>query len=381
MLAFSLGFSYLQTPFFFNRLESLGGCFRMAAFAFISGVFGSNITSQALSKMLCYTLGTAFITTIVMCATGIAHNMIEPEFNITWLQDTEHLFYGGLWYLVDVFIWRLTISPLFHIMHKRLGMPSFIPFLTCILLMYAGRHLHTPTATAPVQDSRLWTALQVLCTGDGVLYYGNFFALGLMIGPSSSAKAFLDARLLIVAFLVLVGAYHYSWDIVSSGAHSPSTVNDGPIGMHSFITDLKYLAVVSSFVLAALTCVAQIAALLTKLAPSSTDFIAGCGSRTLYAYVLQWLVLRELQLQQIILNLPNEFAQNSFMLIAALVLNVILSCRGCESLFSWWVMPYWILDIVDSVFKKETPGFLGPQSGDLQGHKISGGVEEHPVRP
>lgn len=178
----------------------------------------------------------------------------------------------------------------------------------------------------------------------GALHFGNYFALGLLVGRERAEQLFLDARTLFLAPLVVGYCNMFFSDIVTAVYHQPSEIQEGPITLRGFGSDLRFLTVVSINMLAVLACIAQFAMIFSKLFPRLGGFVAGCGSRTLYAYVLHLTLIDYFPLA-LWVHMCDPRLHVALFAILSLFLNVVLSSRGAERLFEWWLMPYWMQDV------------------------------------
>eukprot|EP00930_Biecheleria_cincta_P094546 TRINITY_DN8577_c0_g1_i1.p1 TRINITY_DN8577_c0_g1~~TRINITY_DN8577_c0_g1_i1.p1 ORF type:complete len:495 (+),score=36.49 TRINITY_DN8577_c0_g1_i1:67-1485(+) len=328
---------YDQSPLW-NRMNDSMTSWRMTGFAFISGIFGSSMAKTSICNMFCYTLGTGALTHLMKLAvpatlTGSLH---LP----TYLVDSD------TWYLFDLFVWKLAITPVFHIMSETLRMPRAFPFLISVVIMYLLRHVTTMSANHESWQLFLqWCPLAYPDGRFGALHFGNYFALGLAVGRERAEQLFLDARTLLLAPLAIFFCNMFFYDILIAAKHTPPEIYGGQITPRSYGSDLRFLSVISINMVAILACIAQFSKLLSNLCPRLSDFVAGCGSRTLYAYVLHLTLAQSISFAPWISTFDPRLHVALFAILS-LFLNVVLSSRGAECLFNWWVMPYWIQDLV-----------------------------------
>eukprot|EP00930_Biecheleria_cincta_P045005 TRINITY_DN31012_c0_g1_i1.p1 TRINITY_DN31012_c0_g1~~TRINITY_DN31012_c0_g1_i1.p1 ORF type:complete len:517 (+),score=49.95 TRINITY_DN31012_c0_g1_i1:25-1551(+) len=298
-------------------LERAGRPIRMGGFAMVSGVFGSSMTADSVSKMFCYTLGTT---------------ALAVAFYLCTLSDYPM----HLWYLQSLLMWRLTLTPCFYVF-AELEIPSIVPMLISHVLLYFARHLQLADSLR-VEPETFW--------------YGFAFSVGLLFPVGTWTKTMLHRGSLAGAVFIL--ACYYSdcfltpFDPWLTDGHAPAWVFSAPMGIHGFIKDTVLACVQSVLALAALIIIAHASTLFSKIAPQSCEFVAGCGSRTLYAYVLHmWLKVGMAE------GFPELYCltQSPHSILWAtgltLWLNVVLCMRGSERLFRWMLLPYWMLDIKD----------------------------------
>jgi uncharacterized membrane protein YagU involved in acid resistance len=293
----------LPTHMFLDNMERTFRPLRMGCFAMVSGVFGASMERESFSKMFCYTIGTS-------CLAGVFYSWSNFD---PMPSKVMHL-----WYLMSMLLWRLTITPTFYALRQKLGMPTVVPLLASNLMLHVARHLELVTLEQG--------------------WYGIFFAVGLCFSAGEWTKIMLHPGALVGSLGVLF--CHYGmifstpldpWLCVSHAA--PRVVSD-TISFTSFLKDTMLGGLQSCLVLSALVTIANASTLFSKTLPSCCDFVAGCGSRTLYAYVLHMFVVSAAK------DLKLDIPPIAF----SMWLNVILCMRGSEYLFKWLLLPYWILD-------------------------------------
>lgn len=292
---------------FLDTMERSFRPLRMGGFAMLSGVFGASMAWESVSKMLCYTMGTT-------CLAGVFYSWssLNPV-------PVRLLF---LWYLVSILVWRLTITPMFYALRDKLGMPSLVPLIASNVMLYLARHL------------------QLLTLEQG--WYGIMFAAALCLSANDWTKLLLHPGTLVGAVSVLSCYFGTIFltplDPWLCDSHVPTWVASDPITFVGFMKDTALGAVQICLALSALAILANASTVFSKTLPSCCEFVAGCGSRTLYAYVLHMWVVHAL----------NDIKPDNFQyppITFPIWLNVVLSMRGTEYLFSWLLLPYWILDL------------------------------------
>lgn len=261
---------------------------------------------ESVSKMFCYTIGTT-------CLAGVFYSWS----NLDPMPSTL----GHLWYLMSMLLWRLTITPTFYALRQKLGMPFVVPLLASNVMLYVARHLE----------------LFTLDQG----WYGIFFAVGLCFSVGEWTKIMLHPGALVGALSVL--SCHYGMifstplDPWLCTGHAAQWVASDPISFTSFLKDTMLGGLQSCLAFSLLVIIANASTLFSKTLPSCCDFVAGCGSRTLYAYVLhQWVVFAVKDIKPQAVDIP--------LIAFTMWLNVIFCMRGSEYLFKWLLLPYWILD-------------------------------------
>jgi hypothetical protein len=324
----------------------------MTGFAFISGVFGASMVKTSIINMLCYTLGTGTLTHLMKTVLlAIFKGSVDPFTSLTFLTDSD------MWYLFDIFLWRLAVTPVFYIMSERLKMPRACPLLASVIMMYLLRHSFTADKALQLKEIESWQWLLQWCPlaypagRYGAFHFGNYFALGLALGRERAEQLLLDARTLLLAPLAIFGCSWLFYDILKAAKHAPHRIYDGLVTPYSFGSDLLFLLVISINMIAVLACIARFSQFLSNLLPGLSDFVAGCGSRTLYAYVLHLTLAYKISFAPWVF-MTDPRLHVALFVILSLFLNIVFSCRGAERLFKWWVMPYWIQDLAGGWYKE-----------------------------
>lgn len=259
---------------------------------------------ESVSKMFCYTVGTT-------CLAGVFYSWsnLDPV-----PEKVMHL-----WYLMSMLLWRLTITPTFFALREKLGMPSVVPLLVSNVMLYMARHL------------------ELLTVEQG--WYGFFFAVGLCCSVGEWTNIMLHPGALVGALCVLSChfgmIFNTSLDPWLCASHVENWVVSDPVAFTGFLKDTVLGSFQSCLALSTLVILANASTLFSKILPSCCDFVAGCGSRTLYAYVLHIWVLRAVKIIR-----PEAL----YPVGLSMWLNVVLCMRGSEYVFKWLLLPYWILD-------------------------------------
>jgi len=294
--------------------------FFMGGFALISGIFGASVSSASTSRMLCATLGCCVIATLIKGPLQVL--LAGKDLHIVPTFD------GKLWYLESLCVWRLTITPLFHFSREKLGMPSCIPlaFTITTSLVLINQHIMT-------------------------FWFGIYFAIGLSLPPKAWRDILLHKGTLIFALVVL--AFYYTQVYNTSlnawkGGDLPvlKMSTDTPRNTASFLHDLWMVGACTSMTVASLCIAAHISSALAELAPGTQKFLAGCGSRSLYTYLLHgyfWEAVFRLGPDHV-----QTFEQSVAMLAFAMAINVLLSSRGTEFIFNVLLVPRWMTDMLEA---------------------------------
>jgi len=117
--------------------------FMLPAFCFLSGVFGSSVTYDSISNMLCYTVG---MTILYECC----RMLIQWGCGDDWATATS-MDIWELWYIGALAIWRLFVSTFFHagsLLHIRRSVLWLVTLLIHTFYTFQQFHMYlcmTPT--------------------------------------------------------------------------------------------------------------------------------------------------------------------------------------------------------------------------------------------
>jgi len=357
--------------------------FDMCGFAFISGVFGTKIDIESLCRVLCYTIGTAYMW-LLLANTVL---LVTPDTPYWAHSGRDHWSWrtlGPAWYLFALAAWRWTISPLFHVARAR-GFPTQVLFATLLVVSYV-----------------LWEA-----TGNGTypapniipyqyFAFGPFFALGQMLPAATWTKLLQDKRLSLVALATAVAWYSCligsagfrRWNFVvpwedpvifhlENRGHWPVLPLSLSCGTHELpqcspsrlvqqlVMHLLAFVLKATITLAVIWVAAALARPLHWLLGECLwDVVAGCGSRTFYNYVLHvifgWYVGARMGIPLLLAMLPEPMWYLAI-IVMAMVSMFAFSCSLSERLFSWVVMPSWLMDVPLWIVRRAKDRWLAVQ--------------------
>jgi len=316
----------------------------MPSFAFISGVHGQKADPGTLARL-------------VFCVAG-------SSLFVGWLVQAAHgfhrpFYWGANWYLWDLLHWRLFLSPLF-LAAKSCRVSLALPFglvAFCTYLMFEGALPALPCM--PYLPLFYNPARQNLAP---------FFALGLLLSPSTWSNLLRNWWLRALAFFALAG-----WYVAHLSCPSLRSINDvtgfgkvvgnsgiqwamdnsywppptQTINMTSF---LEFLLIFGLKLVIAFAFVWTLAALAPCFHWASLQLsiaVSGFGERALCGYLLHWPLLmvgKRAGVDQLLEAVPEN---------VYLCLNVCLSglvgsmccCRLTHDL-SHLVTPFWVIDLV-----------------------------------
>lgn len=332
--------------------------YKMPSFAFIAGVFGSSLAYDSMAKMLCYTLGTSVIALILrlieiqaIWGSDLLSEQIGRYFNIDE-------FAPGLWFLANLFVWRLTITPLFFVARRMLK-PEVAVVLTFVFIWVFSFLLlgWTKHFTVWIYGQYNWQHL---------LFYAPFFAAGLLKAPEEwndifQRRAFQAVcALFFLAFHVLAAIPGFKqWtrstsclpsDTSSCFFHMyPQAIYYGP-SAGAFFYDLFLFIMRSGLAVSTACLLCAGATLLADHLPQAADIVARLGSRTLFAYVIHIHLFNMLEKDGYVTDVTIHWSSGVKLFVAlvlAAVVLISLSTRGTEFWFQWLLRPYWIKDFIE----------------------------------
>jgi len=332
--------------------------YKMPAFIFITGIFGSSVAYDSLAKMLCYTVG----TTILL----LVFRLIEVQ--IIWGSEelgqqvgkNFHLndFAPGLWFLEVLFVWRLTVSPLFFAA-RRLGrsvvsVGAAFVFVWVLSFLLLGWTKHF---TVWIYGQYNWQHL---------LFFAPFFAAGLLRTPEQWDELFRKrgvqaaCALYFVAFHVLTaisGFKHWNRSTACLPSDAESCyVHLYPQAMYSgvhagaFFYDLLMFALRVCLAISTVCLLCAASRALELLSPRAISLAAGWGSRTLFAYTLHAHLFTVLDKDGYAADITYFWADGTKFVVAIILAGIVavaFSTRGCEHWFHWFLRPYWIKDLCE----------------------------------
>jgi hypothetical protein len=354
-------------------LMNFGVAFEMSGFAFVSGVFGQNMSWDATSKMLCYTFGAAYLLTTVwrvfLMLTGFIHEGVYAPIP-RWGYD--HSF----WYLTSLAWWRLLISPLFHVSAEH-GLHKIFPYAVVCFLSYAGWRA----------SPALSRALELITSSPEVFLLAPYFALGQLL-PMSGWTSLLRSRWLTVIGIVFVAIWYSclalsppfrAWNEVANlGAdcgESAMSLDPPATSMGIFVrqfcvttrhfphaeehprmaltaevfrVDLANFVLKAAITLAMLLTLAAPLDVLKRLVPRASKIILCSGTRTIYGYVMHMILVYYVVPQQAWMDIGRHVPTTWIpVFFAAVALGIVmiftssLTVRLCE----WMIFPYWFLRV------------------------------------
>jgi hypothetical protein len=356
--------------------------FMMSGFAIISGVFGHGVSRKGLARCLCYTLGTAFLTTtIVNCLFLIPRSQGGPLY---WKEVLPMHPMGLTWYLGALAVWRFTVSPLFHF-GSLWEVHVAVPFvLTCVLSFVGWRTLPGLVGSTPFASFLI---------SSNTFVFAPFFALGQLMPMSRWTNLLRVPALICIAvafaftwYLALFfSPWFRDWNQVAclgncgevSASLNPIDVGDSiatqlcvknrhfpnmeghasaAITFNLVMVDVLNFALKASISVAMLFTISAPLRPFMHFAPNLASIVLGSGTRTLYGYILHWVVIVDLAETMDFHLITNEIPEALlpwFCILFTLFLVLILTSAFTERILSWLIMPLWLMNLCPCAEKED----------------------------
>jgi len=142
-------------------------------FIFVSGVFGTSVSLQALVKALFYPWPCVLVMGAIFSARCLDERLVSATAGFNGF---------AFWYLWCMCFWRLAVSTVMHAGNRKLGLPVVFLLLALQLLVHAL--LNTAGSLAgPWND--VWRCF---------LFYAPVFAAGQLVEPSFWKDTFAERR-------------------------------------------------------------------------------------------------------------------------------------------------------------------------------------------
>lgn len=310
------------------------GGFALSSFSFVSGVFSGSANRDAMKKMTCSFVGAAMLTS-AMCDLVI---LVTPG------DKRPLLVHDMTWYLLALCVWRWTVSPLFSAMASR-SVPSPVTwtgvFCTCYCLAH-GISFHS---------NFYWGYF-------AFWFYTPFFALG-RCAQRQTWTAWLENKYLVCAaagslllwcFALLWWEDLHDWNDVicmsdvCSRKPWPGPQSSAGLSAAGFADACRIFSLKAWLSFSVMWLIA--AASPRQHALSS--MLAGCGTRTIYGYVLHIIVHVYLGVRlglPLIVELLPEWIGVMLLLVMCAVALFVWCSKLTQCMFSWMVEPLWILRV------------------------------------
>jgi len=326
------------------------------AWFFLAGIFGSSLRYESVAKLMCYSLTTNILLACIgtLFAVTSYHSEATPV----------GLVCGGSWILWCLLLYRMTITPLFH-----LARAIHVPVLVLPVLLHFGSYtlrsrMPTTNIDMDMQPHQIEHLLLMAKSTNALLHAGllnaPYFAAGLLMRPAD-----WNALLCGLWFRFAVMINGLLWFVLTltpllcSLGHWPCLerfwgvkllIHEDTSASYSedifcYLTRMSASLVISCFLL---TC----ASFLASWAPKTACYIGDCGSRIRYTLALfvLWYMIRPC-----ILSPPNLPLQRSrgmsdlAMWCPALCFALVLTSAGMRQLLRFIIEPYWVKCFVEGV--------------------------------
>lgn len=323
LLISHFGSSEVQTSIFFHRVRhqavTVGSSFTMCTFAFISGVFGTSFSWTSLPRLSCCTVFACIIYVLLFYS---ASALVEGKYNF----HAARFFPSICWYLVALFLWRVCITPMFmsgeFLGVSRLSLAFIVnATLICIYCIYCK--LIFILRTGPDQTMYLGTHYwdvegALFCLGP--IYFAQYYAVGCILSAKqwtllmqrqlSFAIAGGGLAVWIICLVVFDGKgegfcpWADSMCMCEDQCRLDTSFWHPDVVITTALTHGLALASVSAFIrifvqkvfltLALVCLVLNAVSWLQERIPQFIQFIAECGSRSLFGFLLSYFLQLQL---------------------------------------------------------------------------------------
>jgi len=319
------------------------------AWFFLAGIFGSSMTYESVARVICYSI----TTNCLLASIGT----LFAFFNYGSEALPFSAFFGGAWVLWCLLLYRLTITPLFHIA-RTLRVPALLLLILIHCGSYASRsHMPPTNVVVDLHARQIETLLLMVKTYDATIHSAflnaPYFAAGLLATPThwnsllsstwfacaAATNALMWFALTVTPVLCSLGHWHCPerpWG-VKLLIHADS--------LSGYLEDSACYLTRMSAVILFLCCLFAGASLLTWMSPKLSSYIGGCGSRIRYTITVfaLWYMIRPCILSPPQLPFHRSPGMNDFTFgFPALFIALIFTSSGTQHLFRWIVEPYWV---------------------------------------
>jgi hypothetical protein len=358
------------------------------AWFLIAGMFGSSLTYESLATVACYGIATNIL---LFCI-----SVFFTFFNYSSQSMTQSFCSGGAWVLWCLLLYRITLTPLFH-----LGRSLRIPGLFLLALVHFGSHMgRCPVPAATSLDTHpigIEDLLLMVKPTDAAFYstilYAPYFATGLLASHSHWNSLLSSAW-----FRCVAAVSGMLWCMLTAGPVLCSMLRwrcpEKPWGilfmvhanhLSGYWEDVAWYLMRTSAALIGLCMLFAWATVLRKLAPKFASSIEDCGSRVRYSLVLVvlWYMMRPSMLNPLHLPLQRSRGMTDLAMVCPAVLfGWILTNKGTQKLFQWIIEPYWVKRWIEGWCKGAMEELCtAKRSNVLEDLCQSNGVLSRPQRP
>jgi len=352
--------------------------FMMPAFVLCSGIFGASVAYESVSRMICYTAGMTLLFEMMLISTRCACG--DEWSQARKLDQLEH------WYVAALLLWRLLVTPLFHLL-KKLRIPGIVGLLLVLMVSYilhitgfplqrrvnavTGRIFYAPHLIVgrwywphlfsfvpwPTRFDLIDTAWFAPMFATGLLCSANEWC-ALMHKNWFSAISILYCSVWYASYVFLKGIPFIQTWLQTSGCgpiaclfHAPVETYAGPISIWTLFSYIRFIAAEIILSLAVICTLVSFISGAKRVMPGMLCLMAEWGSRTLYTYIIHVPILIFMMQGGITVSLstvPSALASCLCFLIA-LALNMLLASKGTELLFGWIIEPYWMKHGVENL--------------------------------
>lgn len=331
----------------YDAITSWYYAFMLPAFSFLSGMFGSSISCNSLSKALLFTIGSNGFCILLAVIPGSI--VSDPS----------------AWFLWSLLSWRLIISPLFNLA-GRCKMPYLVTFSFLHCLLFVLSCLTFPGKPGTIKSGLDHVYQEISYVYGRDLIFTAFFAVGLYQPPAAWHAVLSSSRSCYVSLCYLVMWFFLD---VQSPAWLQKWASLDPevsqVTVQSFLTFTIDFMWVLGLVFAVLNFIVVASTMLSRRLPLLISVVEGWGTRTLYAYVLGRLLFHIMQAIGVP-ELMQEYHDIRLLatIIGALLTTALLCGDGTRVIFHWVMEPYWILDCLSKPSGDKISGNSQPLQND-----------------
>jgi len=314
----------------------------------LAGIFGSSLAYESVMRVICYSITTNALLILIGVMFAFFNYQAQPV--------PVSTFFGGAWVLWCLLLYRLAVSPLFH-MARAFRLPVVFLLVLIHFGSYSAR-LRMPATDAvvdlhPHQVEHLLLMVKSMdATFYSALLNAPYFAAGLLMSPIH-----WNDLLATMWFRCFAAANAIGWFVLTA---TPLLCSLGhwhcverPWGIKLLIhadtlsgygEDVACYFTRMSAVLFILCVLSVFASSLRRWSPKLASYLEGCGSRIRYTLALfvLWYMIRPCILSPPKLPFQRSWGMSDFAMGGpALFLALVLTSSGIRQLFRWIVEPYW----------------------------------------
>jgi len=355
-----------------NTIAMFFSVFRMPAFMFIAGVFGSSMKYESVSKVLCCTWGTATLMYLIKMSEDFVVDGPEEAVKAVTPFIDYSFEVGEVWFIMALAYYRLVITPIFHAARSYRMRPIMVFIIVksfnFLLMTWAGHW------DVPIYGPYIWT---------NTLAFTPFFSLGLLFTPKEWDELFrrrslqaASALYMTVWYLMILVKPFLNWNkayclpqMQTNGGcvshFDPATLAPGAT-IERFLMDWLFFVMRAGMTVSVVAVLYALCMFVQPRVPLAIEWTAGWGSRTLFTYVLHLHFVVAIvgigRLPSVITEV-GWYGKLGISLVAPWLINILLASKGTEHLFKWFLMPFWMKDFCERNILVSRTKTAGPEEG------------------